>query len=92
MFYPLLNSRFSILWKIFFCLILPLITIYAEKLPTRIYTIADGLSRDFVYCIAQDSRGFIWFGTAEGLYIYEKLQVHSKSETVAKALQQHLIK
>lgn len=27
----------------------------------------DGLARDLVLCIVQDSRGFLWFGTAEGL-------------------------
>jgi ligand-binding sensor domain-containing protein len=39
----------------------------AEQLPTRIYTIADGLPRDSVFHIKQDSRGFLWVFTGEGL-------------------------
>lgn len=39
----------------------------ASHLPIRTYTTADGLARDHVLAIEQDSHGFIWFGTAEGL-------------------------
>ena len=39
----------------------------AEQLPIRPYTTADGLARDLVACIVQDSRGFLWFCTGEGL-------------------------
>ena len=46
---------------------LALLTVFAEQLPVKTYTIADGLARDFIYKIKQDSRGFIWFCTAEGI-------------------------
>lgn len=39
----------------------------AEHLPIHSYTTADGLPRDRVTRIVQDSRGFIWLCTAEGL-------------------------
>jgi signal transduction histidine kinase/ligand-binding sensor domain-containing protein len=39
----------------------------AERLPFRVYTTADGLARDLVSRVVQDSRGFLWFCTAEGL-------------------------
>lgn len=39
----------------------------AEQLPIKSYTTADGLARDSVNRIVQDSRGFLWFATAEGL-------------------------
>src|SRR6185369_7439302 len=39
----------------------------AEQLPVRTYTTTDGLARDFVGRIVQDSHGFIWFCTSEGL-------------------------
>ncbi|MEZ5426659.1 MAG: two-component regulator propeller domain-containing protein [Pyrinomonadaceae bacterium] len=39
----------------------------AERLPVKTYTVADGLLRDVVYRIKQDSRGFLWFCTAEGI-------------------------
>src|SRR5215472_14228811 len=40
---------------------------YAKQLPVKTYTTADGLPRDRVSCIVPDSRGYIWFCTAEGL-------------------------
>src|SRR5215510_3433842 len=39
----------------------------AEQLPLKIYTTADGLGRDQVNRIVQDSHGFLWFCTSEGL-------------------------
>ena len=38
-----------------------------ERLPIKTYTVADGLLRDSVTKIKQDSRGFLWFCTAEGV-------------------------
>ena len=34
-------------------------------------TTEDGLTHDAVYTIAQDSEGFIWIGTGEGLSRYD---------------------
>jgi ligand-binding sensor domain-containing protein/two-component sensor histidine kinase len=39
----------------------------AEWLTVRRYTAADGLSQGSVRSIAQDARGFLWFGTPTGL-------------------------
>ena len=39
----------------------------AEHLPVKTYTVSDGLLRDTVYKIKQDSGGFLWFCTAEGV-------------------------
>lgn len=39
----------------------------AERLPVKTYTVADGLLRDDVQEIMQDSRGFLWFCTFEGV-------------------------
>jgi ligand-binding sensor domain-containing protein/two-component sensor histidine kinase len=41
--------------------------LHAKRLPIRTYTTADGLARDHILCIVQDSHGFLWFCTAEGL-------------------------
>lgn len=41
--------------------------LHGERLPVRTYTVADGLLRDSVYKIRQDSRGFLWFCTVEGI-------------------------
>lgn len=40
---------------------------HAANPPIRFYTIADGLARNTVNSIRQDSRGFMWFATEEGL-------------------------
>ncbi len=40
---------------------------FAERLPARAYTTADGLGHDRVLCVVQDSRGFLWFCTIDGL-------------------------
>src|SRR5215471_67450 len=41
--------------------------LHAERLPIKTYTTADGLPRDHINRIVQDSRGFLWFCTSEGL-------------------------
>ncbi|MBS1796928.1 MAG: hypothetical protein JSS81_24090 [Acidobacteria bacterium] len=39
----------------------------AELLPVKNYSTSDGLLRDWAGCIRQDSRGFLWFCTSDGL-------------------------
>ena len=39
----------------------------AERLPIKTYTAADGLAHNYVTRIVKDSRGFLWFCTADGL-------------------------
>ena len=39
----------------------------AEHLPIKNYTVADGLSHNLIQRIFQDSKGFLWLGTGEGL-------------------------
>jgi signal transduction histidine kinase/ligand-binding sensor domain-containing protein len=39
----------------------------AEQLPIKTYTIADGLAHGSIVSIYQDHKGFLWFGTYEGL-------------------------
>ena len=43
------------------------VSLKAERLPIKTYTVGDGLLRDNVFRIKQDSRGFLWFCTAEGI-------------------------
>ncbi len=40
---------------------------HAERVPVAVYTMAEGLARDEVGRIVQDSHGFIWFCSTEGL-------------------------
>jgi ligand-binding sensor domain-containing protein len=46
----------------------------AKRLPIRTYTTADGLARDHIHCIRQDSHGFLWFCTEEGLSRFDGYQ------------------
>jgi signal transduction histidine kinase/streptogramin lyase len=39
----------------------------AAELPLRRFTTSDGLASNDVYCVKRDSRGFLWFCTAEGI-------------------------
>ncbi|HSE37902.1 MAG TPA: two-component regulator propeller domain-containing protein [Blastocatellia bacterium] len=41
--------------------------VHAERLPIKTYTTAEGLPRDYISRIVQDSKGFLWFCTIEGL-------------------------
>ncbi len=47
----------------------------AQELRMQALTVADGLSQGFVYCLFQDSRGFIWIGTFNGLNRYDGYQI-----------------
>src|SRR5215213_9000117 len=56
----------------FFCASLFFLTVSAafvraERPPFKIYTTGEGLAHDSVNKIVRDSRGFLWFCTAEGL-------------------------
>src|SRR5712692_8893380 len=41
--------------------------ISAQRLPLKSYTVAEGLPNNVIHKIVRDSRGFLWFCTAEGL-------------------------
>src|SRR3984893_10521772 len=43
------------------------LSVSAEQLPVRHYGVYDGLPHSNIRCILQDSRGYLWIGTADGL-------------------------
>jgi ligand-binding sensor domain-containing protein/two-component sensor histidine kinase len=63
-----LANGYSFVLLVWFALFLILsLNAKAEHLPIKTYTVADGLLRDTVSKIKQDSRGFLWFCTGEGV-------------------------
>lgn len=54
-------------WSLIFSsLFLPSFS-YAEQLPIRVWTTADGLPHNHINRIKRDTRGYLWIGTDEGL-------------------------
>ncbi len=45
--------------------------VFAQTYRMHRLTIDDGLSQGFIFCILQDSHGFMWFGTKDGLDRYD---------------------
>ena len=45
--------------------------LFAQQLPFKNYTSKDGLSSDRITCIAQDEKGFMWFGSYFGICRYD---------------------
>src|SRR5688572_15682775 len=43
----------------------------AERLPIRIYSVGEGLPHNVIHRIVRDSRGFLWFCTADGLALFD---------------------
>ena len=70
------NSRILALWLILF--ISPFIFrnyVSAQDLQFNTLTVNDGLTQHDVSCIMQDSYGFIWVGTYDGLNRYDGLKI-----------------
>ncbi|MBO9660220.1 MAG: hybrid sensor histidine kinase/response regulator, partial [Chitinophagaceae bacterium] len=55
---------------LFLFLLLPGIAAFSNRFPVRTLGIEAGLSNNAVTCIYQDQRGFMWFGTYDGLNRY----------------------
>jgi len=48
-------------------LFIPIQIPLAQSFPLKHYSAKDGLASSIVNCILQDSRGYLWFGTENGL-------------------------
>lgn len=64
------GARLRLAWCTILLLALPAAPA-AQVLPFRTYTINDGLPSNDVEAICQDSRGFMWFGTTEGVSVFD---------------------
>lgn len=71
--------------KYLFLLIFLCKYLFAQNISFKNYTINDGISQSVVKCVLQDSDGYIWFGTQDGLnkfdgYTFEKF-IHNPFDT-----------
>lgn len=60
-------------------------TVKAQPFFFRNYQVESGLSNNTVYCSAQDSSGFLWFGTKDGVnrfdgYHFKVFNMHDKGQ------------
>lgn len=67
---------------------------YAERLPVRYYTTSDGLGSSAINAIVNDSRGFLWFATRDGLSRFDgfrfntyKITDDNVAETIAHLIE-----
>jgi signal transduction histidine kinase/ligand-binding sensor domain-containing protein len=58
---------FKFLFNIFFILELSLTALSGQEIKFEYLTADNGLSQNSISCILQDKRGFMWFGTSNGL-------------------------
>lgn len=68
---PLLPRKKSCFSILFVCLIFLATKIHAQDYKFSHISVADGLSQAVVNCMIQDEKGFMWFGTQEGLNRYD---------------------
>ncbi|MBK7158945.1 MAG: hypothetical protein IPH77_10385 [Ignavibacteria bacterium] len=60
-----------ILFSVLILIAAPLITASQVKVITEHISSEEGISNNLIYCMTQDSKGFIWFGTMFGLVRYD---------------------
>lgn len=61
----------EILFLVFILITSPVISFSQEKVIIEHISSEEGISNNLIYCITQDSKGFIWFGTMFGLVRYD---------------------
>jgi len=67
----ILKSRFKSFVVVFFILTSILLKSNSQEINFKHININDGLSQNAVFAIMKDSRGFMWFGTKDGLNKYD---------------------
>ena len=77
-----------------YLLLLLLNRINAQDIKFEHISVEDGLSHGTVFCIIQDSQGFMWFGTADGLNKYDgyKLTVYRHDPADSSTLSSNRIR
>lgn len=58
-------------FSIIFFIVLSIQYISAQNLTFKHYGLEEGLPQETIYCIEKDSKGFFWFGTADGVVRFD---------------------
>ena len=61
----------GILFSVLILIAFPLINASQVKVITEHISSEEGISNNLIYCMTQDSKGFLWFGTMFGLVRYD---------------------
>jgi hypothetical protein len=61
------HRRYDFLWLLLFSIISSGLTAQQGYFSLKKYTVKDGLPSAYIFSIFQDSRGFLWIGTANGI-------------------------
>ncbi|MBI4647346.1 MAG: hypothetical protein HY738_12365 [Bacteroidia bacterium] len=66
-----MKTLFYIIFLLLIALYVNINNLFSQSLKFEHITVDDGLSQSTVFCILQDSEGFIWFGTQGGVNKYD---------------------
>lgn len=66
--------------KLYLLLLIFPLSLYSQNFSFRHYTAEDGLPSSEVYHVFQDSKGYIWFATDNGVSRYDGYEFHNFSE------------
>jgi ligand-binding sensor domain-containing protein/serine phosphatase RsbU (regulator of sigma subunit) len=68
---PLMHSNPAVRFRLFFLLLFAAFSAHAQDYKFNRLGVEDGLSQSVINCILEDNKGFMWFGTQEGLNRYD---------------------
>ena len=70
----------SLLLSFTLCLVVSAFSLHAQHYKFRQYGVEDGICHPFVYTAIQDTKGYIWLGTGEGLCRYNGFEFDGNFE------------
>jgi len=73
-------KQVSLLLSFTLCLVVSAFSLHAQNYKFRKYGVEDGICHPFVYTVNQDTKGYIWLGTGEGLCRYNGFEFDGNFE------------